>query len=147
MRVFTRTFTPSADATLQFRARGHGAPVQVQLYSQRRRTSQGLTVALADGPRELIGEATVDGEDWHTVHCGFNWVRVPTRGYRVYAELRGPEGATLDIDDWELIEWRTPPLQPGVHLDRPASFTHAQRLDGSEPRTVQLIVDAPAARR
>ncbi|GAB5456571.1 MAG: hypothetical protein Hens2KO_28000 [Henriciella sp.] len=108
MRKFQRVFTPgtpmSVRASLSSTSR-----VDVDVYLQIRATGQGLDDALQNGKKILLGTQTLKPKARVNLDIDFDSPRTRARSLRLLIDVRSSAApAQIQLDDLELIEWKTP---------------------------------------
>jgi len=127
MKVFERVFTLSNPATVSGRIKVDGN-VRVRFLLQRRRMTEALDDALANGALTEIGAWEGSASGWTSFSFDYNQPRIATRSVRVLVEIEDmtddSSGAVVSLDDFAWVEWRTPWIAPD---DVSAEFaTHVQ---------------------
>lgn len=127
MKVFERVFSLSNPATVAGRIRAHGE-VRIRFLLQRRRETDTLGDALANGPLTEIGVWEGSATDWTTFSLNYNQPRIATRSVRLLIDIVDisdeQKGASVALDELAWVEWLTPWIAPG-DADRGATFaTH-----------------------
>lgn len=112
MRKFTRVFTRGAPMSIraEFEA---SAPVSVTAYLQIRADGQTLFEALEGGKKVHLGTHQVQPGQLSKLDIDFDSPRVRARSIRILLDIESEEtSAEIEIDNLELIEWKTPFEQP-----------------------------------
>jgi poly-gamma-glutamate capsule biosynthesis protein CapA/YwtB (metallophosphatase superfamily) len=127
MKVFERVFSLSSPATVAGRLRVDGK-VRIRFLLQRRRETDTLDDALANGPVSEIGVWEGSVPSWTTFSFDYNQPRIATRSIRLLMEFvdssDDKSGATVMLDDLAWVEWRTPWIGPGDVWEAPLFATH-----------------------
>ena len=125
-KVFERVFSVSNPATVSGRITVDGA-VRLRVFLQRRRTSDTLEGALANGPMTAIGSIELPSSGTHEFSFDYNQPRIATASVRLIFELEDTtnNGVTAALDDLTWVEWRTPWVSPDDVI-APAFATHLQ---------------------
>ncbi|MGB5257539.1 MAG: CapA family protein [Woeseiaceae bacterium] len=127
MKVFERVFSLSAPATFGGRLRVAGK-VRIRFLLQRRRETDTLDEALAQGPMTEIAVWEGSAGDWTAFSLDHNQPRTTTRSVRLLMEITDisdeQSGATVSFDDLAWVEWRTPWIGPGDAGEAPIFATH-----------------------
>jgi poly-gamma-glutamate capsule biosynthesis protein CapA/YwtB (metallophosphatase superfamily) len=113
LKVFERIFTTSNPATVSGRIKV-SEEIQLRALLQRRRTTDSLGEALADGPTTEIGSVTLTPGAWQNFSFEYNQPRIETRSIRLLFEMEdlSGDGARAELDDIKWIEWSTPWIDP-----------------------------------
>jgi len=129
MKVFERVFTPSNPATVSGRIKVDG-DVRIGFLLQRRRETDTLEDALANGPITEIAVTEQSSANWRDFSFDFNHPRIKTRSVRLLIEIEdistGHSGATVSFDDLAWVEWQTPWMSEGDRNRGPDYATHVQ---------------------
>ena len=89
------------------------APVTVTAYLQIRADGQTLFEALEGGKKVLLGTHQVEPGQVSKLDIDFDSPRVRARSIRILLDIESEEtSAEIEIDNLELIEWKTPFEQP-----------------------------------
>ena len=125
-KVFERVFTSSSPATVSGRIQVDN-DVLLRVFLQRRRTTDALDAALAEGPLTEIGTQSFFSDGWQEFSFDYNQPRVSTTSVRLIFELQAlsDEGASIALDDLSWVEWRTPWISPS-DTAQPVFATHFQ---------------------
>lgn len=125
-KVFERVFTSSNPATVSGRIQAD-SDVRLRVLLQRRRTTDTLEDAVADGPLTEIGSQVISSQGWGEFSFDYNQPRVSTRSVRLIFELEAltDDGASVELDDLSWIEWHTPWIGPQDNA-LPTFATHLQ---------------------
>jgi len=111
MKVFERVFTLSNPATVSGRMKIDGN-VRIRFLLQRRRPTDTLDDALANGPITEIGVTEQSSANWHEFSFDHNQPRIATRSVRLLIEIEDisveQSGAAVSFDDIAWVEWQTP---------------------------------------
>ncbi len=137
MKVFERTFMLSNPATVSGRLKVEG-DVRVRFLLQRRRMTESLDDALANGPITEIGAWEGSTSDWVEFAFDYRQPRVATRSVRLLVDVEDiseeKAGANVSLDDLAWVEWAMPWMGPGDGL-KPADYaTHVQLQAQPNPR-------------
>jgi hypothetical protein len=116
MRTFEYTFEPGTPSTLMLTAKT-AAPAMVTAYQQWRKRDQNRTEALENAKLRVIGQQQLGADDWQTLRFDFDSPRVSAISYRVILVVEPMDSSEQHVswfDDIALIEWLSPPLNPGA---------------------------------
>jgi len=124
-RVFERVFSSSNPATVSGRISVDGT-ARMRVLLQRRRSSDTLAVALADGPVTEVGSIELPAG---TEEFSFDYAqpRIATASVRLIFEIEdaGGSGIVATLDDLAWVEWRTPWMSRSDAM-APIYATHLQ---------------------
>lgn len=108
MRKFQRVFTKGSPMSIRGNIEASSA-VRVDVYLQTRADGQGLSEALENGRKTLIGTMEAGPERTSLLDMDFDAPRTRARSIRVLFEIHAAgEDAQIAIDDVQFIEWKTP---------------------------------------
>ncbi|WP_411818583.1 CapA family protein [Hyphococcus sp. DH-69] len=133
MRKFLRVYKSGSTMTLAANI-SSDVPVRVTAKLQRRKSSQGLSDALSNGPTIELGSVLISPESEEALEFDFASPRVGTRSIRVLLEFESvaQEAARVEIDDLTLVEWKTPFSSLDVIAEQDvAEASHIQTLSHS----------------
>ncbi len=130
MKVFERAFRVSSPSTVSGRIRADGG-VSVRFLLQRRRTDQGLTDALVDGPLTEIGGLSLEPGKWHEFALDHQLPRTTTKSIRLLieldSELADDRPVEVQLDDLAWVEWHTPWMRPDKGAGQYATHVQSRR--------------------
>ncbi len=136
MKVFERVFTLSNPATVSGRLKIHG-DVRIRFLLQRRRMTEALEDALANGPLTEIGAWEGSTTDWVEFALDYRQPRIATRSVRLLIDVEdlseNRSGASVSLDDLAWVEWQTPWIAADDENVDPEFATHVQ-LQGQQNR-------------
>lgn len=133
MRKFLRVYKSGSTMTLAANI-STDAPVRVTAKLQRRKSTQGLSDALSNGPTIVLGSTVLTPDSEKGFEFDFASPRVGTRSIRVLLELENvtDQAARVGLDNLSLIEWKTPFSQMGdVQALDVAGVSHVQTYNRS----------------
>jgi hypothetical protein len=125
-KVFERVFSVSNPATVSGRVSVDGA-ARMRVFLQRRRKTDTLAGALAEGPMIEVGSIELPSVGTREFSFDYRQPRVSTVSVRLVFEIEAAttNGVVATLDDLAWVEWRTPWID---REDRPAPIyaTHLQ---------------------
>lgn len=128
LKVFERVFTLSNPATVSGQMKVEGN-VRIRFRLQRRRSTDSLAEALANGPIADIAVTEQSSSDWQPFSFDYSQPRVATRSVRLLIDVEDisaeQRGATVSLDDLAWVEWQTP-WRDGDSDLKPEYATHVQ---------------------
>ena len=108
MRKFQRVFSPGTPMSVRADLLA-SAPTEVEVYLQIRATGQSLQDGLMNGKKVYLGSASLEANQAMELDLGFDTPRTRARSIRVLIQTKaGKNRSTLELDNFELIEWQTP---------------------------------------
>jgi poly-gamma-glutamate capsule biosynthesis protein CapA/YwtB (metallophosphatase superfamily) len=116
MRTFEYTFEPGTPTSFVVKARSD-ATATVTAYEQWRKQGENRTDALETAKLRLIGEQELSAGGWQELRFDFDSPRVTAISYRIVLKVTPADDASDHLswfDDIALIEWLSPPLNPGT---------------------------------
>lgn len=119
MRKFQRVFTPGTP--MSFRADlSASTALEIDVFLQIRATGQSMAEGLTAGKKVLVGSMSLEPNGTAKLDLDFDAPRTRARSLRILLEVSsGPQAGTLELDNFQLIEWRTPFLEhPSVCAER-----------------------------
>ncbi len=129
MKVFERVFTLSNPATVSGRLKVEG-DVRIRFLLQRRRMTESLEDALANGPITEIGTWEGPATDWTWFAINHRQPRIATRSVRLLIDVEDisddQSGASVSLDDLAWVEWKTPWIAADDPNVAPEFATHVQ---------------------
>jgi poly-gamma-glutamate capsule biosynthesis protein CapA/YwtB (metallophosphatase superfamily) len=130
MRTFEYTFEPGTPTSFVVMARSERAAT-VTAFQQWRKRGEDRLEALAQAPLRPIGTVELEAGGWTELRFDFDSPRVSAISYRVVLQVSpqsGPGDFTAWFDDLALVEWLSPPLDPG-DLPPHVASTQASHVD------------------
>lgn len=108
MRKFQRVFTPGTPMTVRAEISSTAA-IRVEAFLQVRATGQSLSDALENGRKIPLGSISVSPHENTQLDLDFASPRTRARSIRILLSVSSAEtDAEVRIDEFELIEWKTP---------------------------------------
>ncbi|MEO1304546.1 MAG: CapA family protein [Pseudomonadota bacterium] len=114
MRKFQRVFTPGTPMSVRADLSANAAS-EVDVFLQIRATGQSLEDGLMNGKKILLGSQSLEADEAVSLDLDFDSPRTRARSLRILIDARsGSEPTTLELDNFQLIEWNTPFIERAV---------------------------------